>query len=117
MIETSRPLTIDEAIGEFRAMVQDELGDAEPGGCRPMETPAEADTRHFLLAQYLIGAACPAPADCSDYRCRRDAACRRLARVRARWSARQSSHPRRPPGADALRYAIWVYVSARRRGG
>jgi hypothetical protein len=116
MIETSRPLTIDEAIGEFRAMVVDELGDAEPGAgaCRPPETPAEADTRHFLMAQYLIGGACPAPADCAHYSCRRDATCRHMVRVRARWSARISSHPRRPPGADALRYAIWVYVSARR---
>jgi hypothetical protein len=117
MTTLSRPLTIDEAIGEFQAMVVDELGEAEPGACGPpLETPAEADSRHFLLAQYLIGLACPVPAHCRDRQCRRDI-CRHLARVRARWSARKSSHPRRPPGADALRYAIWVYVSARRGGG
>ena len=117
MTALSRPLTIDEAIGEFQAMVQDELGEAGPGVCGPpLETPAETDSRHFLLAQYLIGLACPAPARCRDYRCRRDT-CWHLARVRARWSARKSSHPRRPPGADALRYAIWVYVSAQRGVG
>jgi hypothetical protein len=110
-------LTIDDAVSEFGAMVQDVLGDAPPDGWAPPETPQEAETRHFLLAQHLIGLACPAASACGDQRCRRDAMCRHLAHVRDRWSARKSSHPRRPPGADALRYAIWVYVSSRRRGG
>ena len=120
MTELPRPLTIDQAIGEFRTMVQDELGDAPLGDGGPPatpETPEEAATRLFLMAQYLINRACPAPGRCRDYSCRRDATCRHLVRVRARWSARKSSHPRRSPGADALRYAIWVYVSARRGEG
>jgi hypothetical protein len=112
-----RQLTIDEAVSEFRDMVQDEFGDAEPGDRRPLETQEEAETRRFLTAQYVVRAACPKPADCRHYSCRRDRECRHLARIRARWSARKSSHPRRPPGADALRYAIWVYVSARRAAG
>jgi len=116
MTELSRPLTIDEAVGAFRAMMQDALGDAQTGGGGAPETPKEAETRRFLLAQYLIGRACPAAAGCRDHRCRRDATCRHLVHVRGRWSARRSSHPRRPPGADALRYAIWVYVSSRRGG-
>ena len=120
MTELPRPLTIDEAISEFQTMPQDDLGDAPLGGGGPLatrETPAEAETRCFLMAQYLIDRACPAPGRCRDRGCRRDATCRHLVRVRARWSARKSSHPRRPPGADALRYAIWVYVSARRGNG
>jgi hypothetical protein len=117
MTELSRQLTIDEAISEFQAMVQDELGDAPIADGGPPETPEEAETRRFLAAQYLIGLACPAPAACRDHRCRREATCRHLVHVRGRWSARKSSHPRRPPGADALRYAIWVYVSSRREGG
>jgi hypothetical protein len=117
MTELSRQLAIDEAIGEFQAMVRDELGDAPAGAGGPPEMPQEAETRRFLMARYLIRAACPAPAACPDYRCRRDAECRHLVHVRGRWSAGKSSHPRRPPGADALRYAIWVYASARRGGG
>jgi hypothetical protein len=116
MIDASRPLTIDEAVAEFTTMVNDVLGDALPGGVATPETPQEAETRYFLLAQHLIGLVCPSPSACRDQRCRRDASCRQLAYVRDRWRARRSSHPRRPPGADLLRYAIWVYVSARRRG-
>jgi hypothetical protein len=118
MTNPSPPLTIDEAVSEFQTMVQDVLGDAPPGEHTPLpETPQEAETRRFLLAQHLIERACPAPAACRDRRCRRDPMCKHMARVRARWSTGQSSHPRRPPGADALRYAIWVYVSSRRGRG
>jgi hypothetical protein len=120
MMDPSRQLTIDDAVSEFSAMIEDGvLGDAPlPVSDTPApETPQEAEVRRFLLAQYLIGLACLAPAGCGDHRCRRDAACRHLVHVRDRWSAGRSSHPRRPPGADALRYAIWVYVASRRRGG
>jgi hypothetical protein len=114
MTNASCPLTIDEAVSAFQTMVQDVLGDAPLGdGTPPLETPQEAETRRFLLARHLIDRACPAPAVCPDRGCRRDM-CKHLARVQARWSAGRSSHPRRPPGADALRYAIWVYVSSRR---
>jgi hypothetical protein len=118
MTEPARPLTIDEAISEFQTLVRDELGDAPLGdGGPPAETPEEAETRRFLTARYLIGAACPAPARCRHQQCRRDRTCRHLTRIEARWAARRSSHPRRSPGADALRYAIWAYVSARRGEG
>jgi hypothetical protein len=120
MIDLSRQLTIDDAVSEFSAMIEDGvLGDAPlpDGGTPAPETPQEAETRHFLLARYLIGLACPATAACDDRRCRREAVCRHLIHVRDRWSAGRSSHPRRPPGADALRYAIWVYVASRRGGG
>jgi hypothetical protein len=120
MIDPSLQLTIDDAMAEFSAMIDDLPlnGSGNGRACAlPQETPQEADTRHFLLAQYLIGLACPAPGACGDPRCRRDGACRYLLQVRDRWNARMSSHPRRPPGADALRRAIWVYVASRRGGG
>jgi hypothetical protein len=118
MTDTLPPLTIDEAMGAFQTMVQDVLGDEPLGDGAPLsETPQEAETRRFLLAQHLIDRTCPSPSACAYRACRRDATCQHLARVRARWAAGRSSHPRRPPGADALRYAIWVYVSARRSGG
>lgn len=125
MIDPSRHLSIDDALAEFSAMIED-MGEDGPengsgiavaGGHGLPETPEEADTRRFLLAQHLIGLACPAPAACGDPRCRREAACRHLLHVRDRWAAGKSSHPRRPPGADALRRAIWLYVASRRGGG
>ncbi|MFZ1102991.1 MAG: hypothetical protein WAN86_09170, partial [Hyphomicrobiaceae bacterium] len=91
MTEPASPLTIDEAMSEFQTMAQDVLGDAPPSdGAPPPETPQEAETRHFLLAQYLIGCACRAPAACRDRGCRREAVCKHLTRVRARWSAGRS---------------------------
>jgi hypothetical protein len=120
MTDPSRQLSIDDAVAEFCAMIEDMPeggpGDAVASGRGP-ETPQEAETRRFLLAQYLIGLACPAPAACGDPRCRREATCRHLVHARDRFGAGRSSHPRRPPGADALRYAIWVYVASRRGGG
>jgi hypothetical protein len=120
MPEHQRQLTIDEAMGEFRAMVEEELGDGGPApGAGPggrIETPQEAETRQFLMAQYLIRLACPSASGCRNAQCRRDAMCRHLVRVRAKWSERKSSHPRRSPGASIMRYAVWVYVSARRQG-
>jgi hypothetical protein len=114
MIDQPRQLTIDEAVAEFTTMIDEVLGKAPLGGATP-ETPQEAETREFLLAQHLIGLACPQPSSCRDQRCRREAICRHMATVRDRWRTRQTSHPRRPPSADALRYGIWVYVSSRRR--
>lgn len=125
MIDPSHQITIDEALAEFRAMIEDGVlggaplpsrGDAPTPAPAP-ETPQEADTRRFLMAQYLIGLACPAPAACGDQRCRREATCRHLVHVRDRWCAGSSSHPRRPPGADALRNAIRIYVASRRDRG
>ena len=86
MTEPPRPLTIDEAISEFQTMMQDELGDAPlgDGGPPAPETPQEAETRRFLMAQYLIDRACPAPARCRDHRLPPRCACRHLVRVRAR---------------------------------
>ena len=112
----TRQLTIDEAVSEFHALMQDHADDVPPGVGDPglPETPQEAETRRFLMAQYLLGLACPTPKACHDYRCRRDTSCQHRERVKARWSAGKSSHPRRPPGADALRYAIWVYMSSLR---
>jgi hypothetical protein len=123
MSEPLRQLTIDEAVSEFHALLQEQLGgdpgdgpgDGPVGDWAPPATQEEAEARHFRMAEHLVGLACPDPAACGDPRCRRDALCRHLAHVRTRQAAGKSSHPRRPPGADALRYAIWVYMSSRSR--
>jgi hypothetical protein len=116
MSEPLRQLTIDEAVCEFNVLMREQLGEGSDAGfsgegARPA-TPEEAEAAHFRLAERLVGLACPAPAACGDLRCRRDALCRHLAHVRARQATRTSSHQRRRPGADALRYAIWVYMSS-----
>jgi hypothetical protein len=114
MMKPSRQLTIDEAIGEFQALLQEQLGDVPPGACGPPQTPEEAEARRFQMAEHLVRLACPDRTLCADYRCRRDAICRHLAFVLTRQRTGKSGHPRRPPGAEAVRYAIWVYMSARR---
>ncbi len=114
MTEPLRQLTIDEALGEFQALVQEQLGDGLPGDCGPPETPEEAEARRFRMAELLVGLACPEPAACIDQRCRRDGLCRHWGYVKMKESTGRCDHPRRTPGAEAVRYAIWVYMSSGR---
>src|SRR5262245_47697575 len=106
--------TIDQAVSEFQALIHERFGEApSPGESLPPETPEEAEEARFLMAEYLVGLACPDPGRCSDLRCRRDAFCRHMAYVLTRQNTATSHHPRRAPGAEAVRYAIWVYMSSR----
>jgi hypothetical protein len=116
MTEPPRQPTIDQAMGEFCALLNerpDDLDDAPPGDCRPPQTPEEAEAACFRMAEHLIRLVCPDPAACADQRCRRDGLCRYLVHLRDRQSANKSVHPRRTPGAEALRHAIWLYMSSR----
>ena len=110
----SPQLTIDEAIGEFHAVLKEELGDNPPHTATTPATPEEAEAGLFRFAEYMLGLACPDPAACTDQRCRRNALCRHLPHVRAKQQGGESRHPRRTPGAEAARYAIWVYMSSGR---
>jgi hypothetical protein len=47
-----------------------------------------------------------------DQRYRRNARCRHFERVRAKRASGKASHPRRTTGAEAVRYAIWAYMSS-----
>ncbi|MFZ1104701.1 MAG: hypothetical protein WAN86_17935 [Hyphomicrobiaceae bacterium] len=114
MPEPSRLLTIDEALSEFQAVVQEELGDPMAGESLPPETAAEAEARRFRMAEFLCGLACPDPTRCADQRCRRDRLCRHLGYIKMKESAGRSGHPRRTPGAEAVRYAIRAYMSSGR---
>jgi hypothetical protein len=115
METTMRQLTIDQAIAELQAIVREELGDDPP---LPMAsapgTPEEEEDHRFRFAEYLLSLACPDPRACTDHRCRRDARCRHFERVRAKRASGEASHPRRTPGAEAVRYAIWAYMSSGR---
>jgi hypothetical protein len=114
MTVPSQQLTMDEALSEFRAVVQEELGDLAPGEALPPETPEQAEARRFRMAELLVGLACPDPRACGDPRCRRAAVCRHWQYVKMKESAVRSDHPRRTPGAEAVRYAIRAYMQSGR---
>jgi hypothetical protein len=104
---------MDEAVAQFSAMLRERLGEPRTDrvGLAPAP-PEEKEARQFHLAELLIALACPDARACIHQRCRRDSMCRHLARVRAKQASGRSSHPRRTPGAEAARYAIWVYMSS-----
>ena len=107
-------LTIDEAIAEFQAVVREELGDRPLPAARTHQTPEEEEEGRFRVAEFLLGLACPDPRACADTRCRRNVLCRHFERVRAKRASGKASHPRRAAGAEAVRYAIWAYMSSGR---
>jgi len=113
MKQSKHPLTIDAAMAEFHAVVREELGDSLAHGDTTPLTPEQHEDSRFRFAEFMVSLACPDPRACTDQRCRRDVVCRHYARVQAKRTGR-SSHPRRTPGAEAVRYAIWAYMSSRR---
>jgi hypothetical protein len=109
-----RQLTVDQAIAEFQALLREEGGDAPAGDVPPPQTPAQDEETKFACAEAILSAVCPDPRACTDQRCRRLTLCRHFDRVRAKRLSGVASHPRRTPGAEAVRYAIWVYMASRR---
>ena len=107
-------LTVDDAVGEFRAMLKEKIGDSPPLTTMTPQTPEEAEAGRFRFAEQLLSLACPDPAACANQQCRRNRLCRHFARLRAKQQSGVSRNPRRTPGAEAARYAIWVYMSAGR---
>ena len=114
MTEPTRPLTVDEAMADFQAVIREELGDDFGGKGGTAATPEEAEESRFRLAEFILSLACPDPRACTDQHCRRNVICRHFERVRAKRASGRSSHPRRTPGAEAARYAIWVYMNSGR---
>jgi hypothetical protein len=109
-----RQLTIDQAVAEFQAVVREELGDDPLPSATVPRTPEEAEDERFRFAEVMVALACPDPRACTDHRCRRNSLCRHFERVRAKRACGQASHPMRTPGAEAIRYAIWAYMSSGR---
>jgi hypothetical protein len=111
-------LTVDQTLADFRALLQAELdsrasrGEALAGAGAP-ETPEQAEARRFACAEALLRLTCTDVGRCRDTRCRRSGRCRHLANLHAQQSGAGSRHDaRRPPGATALRHAIWVHMNA-----
>lgn len=77
-------------------------------------TPEEREELRFRLAKLVLSLACPDPRACNDPHCRRSVLCRHFARVEAKRASGKASHPMRTPGAEAARYAVWVYMSSAR---
>lgn len=114
MSDPTRPLSIDEAMAEFQAIALDVLADA-PRTDGPPLTPAQTEEGHFQLAESVLRLACPDPRMCGDQRCQRGRQCRHFAHVRALQQGQAvPHHPRRPPGAEAVRYAVWVFMNSGR---
>jgi hypothetical protein len=113
MNRRTRQMTVDDAMAQFQAELREEIGDG-PTDHTPTRriTPEEREAALFRLAEVVLSLACPDPKGCSQPECRRNAVCRHLARVQAKRDAGQASHPRRTPGAEAARYAVWVYMSS-----
>jgi len=114
MTTTIRQLTVDDAIAEFQAVVHEELGDCPAPTAGTAMTPEEVEDTRFRFAELMLSLACPDPRACTDQQCRRKALCRHFERVQAKRASGKASHPRRTPGAEAARYAIWVYMSSAR---
>ena len=108
-------LSVDEAMAGFSKIANDIFGPppSEPARVRTPPTFAEAETERFLFAESVLSIACPAPARCSDHRCRRHRLCRHFEKLRTiQHPSGQQPFSRRSPGAQAVRYAIWVYMNA-----
>jgi hypothetical protein len=114
MREQIPQLNVDEAMAEFQVLARDLLGNSLARGPAAAPTPEEAEANRFHFAESILSLACPDPTACTNEHCRRQRICRHFARVHAKRASGQSAHPRRTPGAEACRYAIWVFMNSGR---
>ena len=110
----TRQLTVDDAMAEFQVALREALGDSPPDTAARSMTPEEQEEALFRFAEVVLSLACPDPRACNHRQCRRDVRCRHFARLEAKRVSGKASHPRRTPGAEAVRYAVWVYMSSTR---
>ncbi|MFM9848163.1 MAG: hypothetical protein ACKVP3_13500 [Hyphomicrobiaceae bacterium] len=111
-------LTVDVAVAEFQKLIRAEMdrrGLLHTEAAAPKEEPTDREAYRWRVAESLLRRACgDDAARCSDLRCRRRGACRNLAGLAARRS--RSAHgprrTRRPASVEALRHAMWVWMTA-----
>ncbi len=111
MTEPSHKLTVDDAVNEFLSILRAQRGSDASAEWRP-QTAEEHEAALFQCAEDVLQLLCPDRRSCPDALCRRLTLCRHLADLRVRRRDGRSPHPRRTPGAAALRHAIWLYMSA-----
>ena len=112
MNTNKRHLTVEQAVSEFFGRIERIVGS---GPARPPLPPEQREALYFRAAESLLASLCAGTAQCGDQRCRRGGLCRLVAGYHAAQADPTLMHPRRTPGTSALRYAIWVYQSARGR--
>jgi hypothetical protein len=105
-------LTVDDAMSEFQAALREARGDSPPDAAMSPATPEEREEGLFRFAELVLSLACPDPRACSHPHCRRDVRCRHFARIEAKRASGKATNARRTPGAEAARYAVWVYMSS-----
>lgn len=98
-------------MAEFMRALPEVYGDIPPAPGRQRASREEIEANHFRLAERLLHLACPDAGACTDQRCRRDRLCRHLGFVRDKREKGIATHPRRTPGAEAFRYAVWVFMN------
>ncbi len=117
MTDPTQLISVDDAMADFQAITREVLGDTSfsAGDSAPAATPEQMEESRFRLAEFMLSLACPDPRMCGDQRCQRGRLCRHFAHVQAlREGSAMPHHPRRPPGAEAARYAVWVYMNSGR---
>lgn len=123
-------LTVDMAVAEFHKLLRAEIdrrGISLTETAAPAKEQMDPESYRWRVAERLIRSACgDDAARCRDLRCRRRKACRNLAGLAARrsQSADEQRRTRRPASAEALRHAMYVWMTAladsddpRRMGG
>jgi hypothetical protein len=114
-----RDLTVDEAVAEFRKLL-DAYAPLDPTHMPVGQglAPEDSEEERFQLAEHLLRLSCPEAATCADQRCRRSHTCRHLVALASlRRGAGGVPATRRSPGASALRQAIAIYMNVRARRG
>jgi hypothetical protein len=106
----NKEMSTDDAVMLFQAMLLRELSiDPTRQPALSSGTPEQAEARRWRCAEVLLQSLCGGPARFRDPRCRRAQRCRHLQNAA---SLAQDPHviQRRPPGAIALRRAIWMWM-------
>ena len=107
-------LSVGAAMANFSKLMDAIHGPSRYAPARASAPPvfAEAEAERFRIAENILAAACPAPARCDQHRCRRNRVCQHFERLRAiQCPPQPQPFSRRSPGAQAVRYAVWVYMN------
>jgi len=114
MTDPPNRYSVDEAMASFSKLADAIYGPSQDDPARALSPPTfvEAEAERFRFAENVLAAACPAPARCGQHRCRRNRVCQHFEKLRAIQSPPQPQpFSRRSPGAQAVRYAVWVYMN------
>jgi hypothetical protein len=115
-LKSHKHLALEEALAEFRGLLEERLASIDPDA-PPAPDPLDGVTlndeeRRFFLAELLLRLACSDGERCANPACRRSGGCQQLRDLSYRRAGSAKTADGRPPGAAALRRAIWVWMNA-----